>query len=88
VRAVQATDGGVIVRDFAVPVPGPGEVLVKVGGAGLCHSDCAMGASHAFYKPDGTGLTLGHETGWLGGISARQGKVVCICAALGRCPSG
>ena len=26
-------------RDVPVPEPGPGEVLVKVGGAGACHSD-------------------------------------------------
>ena len=26
-------------REVAVPEPGPGEVLIKVGGAGACHSD-------------------------------------------------
>ena len=26
-------------RDVAVPEPGPGQVLIKVGGAGACHSD-------------------------------------------------
>lgn len=26
-------------RDVPVPEPGPGEVLIKVGGAGACHSD-------------------------------------------------
>ena len=26
-------------RDVPVPEPGPGQVLVKVGGAGACHSD-------------------------------------------------
>ena len=28
-----------VLRDVPVPEPGPGEVLVKVGGAGACHSD-------------------------------------------------
>ena len=65
-----------IVREVPVPVPDAGEVLVRVGGAGLCHSDCAIGVSHAFYKPDGTGFTLGHETaGWVESVGAGVRKV-------------
>jgi len=26
-------------REVPVPEPGPGQILVKVGGAGACHSD-------------------------------------------------
>ena len=49
-------------RDVAVPEPGPGEVLVQVAGAGLCHSDL-----HLMEWPEGTfpwrlPFTLGHET--------------------------
>jgi propanol-preferring alcohol dehydrogenase len=49
-------------REVAVPEPGPGEVLVKVAGAGLCHSDL-----HVMEWPEGTlpwrlPFTLGHET--------------------------
>ncbi len=56
-------------RDVPQPDPGPGQVLVKVGGAGVCHSDLhlqewegdmleAMGFSMPF--------TLGHENaGWV-----------------------
>jgi len=49
-------------RDVAVPEPGPGEVLVRVAGAGLCHSDL-----HLMEWPEGTfpwrlPFTLGHET--------------------------
>jgi alcohol dehydrogenase, propanol-preferring len=49
-------------REVAVPEPGPGEVLVEVGGAGLCHSDL-----HVMEWPEGTmpwrlPFTLGHET--------------------------
>ncbi|NUR76760.1 MAG: NAD(P)-dependent alcohol dehydrogenase [Thermoleophilia bacterium] len=49
-------------RDVAVPEPGPGEVLVEVAGAGLCHSDL-----HLMEWPEGTfpwrlPFTLGHET--------------------------
>ena len=39
-RALQLVAPGLIeVRDVPVPTPGPTEVLVKVAGAGLCHSD-------------------------------------------------
>ena len=63
-RAVQATPEGVLVRDVPVPAPGAGEVLVKVAGAGLCHSDCMISKSFAgFGRPDG--MTIGHEVaGW------------------------
>ena len=48
--------------DVEVPVPGPGEVLVKVEATGLCHSDL-----HVMDWPPGTlgwdvPVTLGHET--------------------------
>lgn len=58
-------------RTIAVPEPGPGEVLVKVGGAGLCHSDL-----HIMHTPAGaTGwalpFTLGHENaGWVEKLGA------------------
>ncbi len=48
------------------PVPGPGEVVIKVGGAGACHSDL-----HILYELDASAvwqlpMTLGHETaGWV-----------------------
>ena len=48
-------------REVAVPEPGPGEVLVKITAAGLCHSDL-----HIMEWPEGTlpwtvPFTLGHE---------------------------
>lgn len=52
--------------DVDVPEPGPGQVLVKVGGAGACHSDL-----HLMEWPEGTfawdlPFTLGHENaGWI-----------------------
>ncbi|MCI0351014.1 MAG: alcohol dehydrogenase catalytic domain-containing protein, partial [Acidobacteriales bacterium] len=46
------------------PEPGPGEVLVKVGAAGVCHSDL-----HLIEAPAGAyplPMTLGHENaGWV-----------------------
>jgi propanol-preferring alcohol dehydrogenase len=61
-RAVQVTPEGLVLRDVPVPEPGPGEVLVRVAGAGLCHSDCMIRRSSAVYRGDGGSFTLGHET--------------------------
>ena len=48
-------------REVPVPEPGPGEVLIRVGGAAACHSDL-----HLMDWPEGTmafdpPFTLGHE---------------------------
>jgi propanol-preferring alcohol dehydrogenase len=53
------------IREVEVPEPGPGQVLIKVGGAGACHSDL-----HILEAPAGTPFalpfTLGHENaGWV-----------------------
>lgn len=56
-----------------VPEPGPGQVLVKVGGAGLCHSDL-----HLMHWPIPVPqpFTLGHETaGWVEAVGAGVGGV-------------
>jgi propanol-preferring alcohol dehydrogenase len=51
-------------REVPVPEPGPGQVLLKVGGAGACHSDL-----HIMETPAGQidlPFTLGHENaGWV-----------------------
>ncbi|HEU4598563.1 MAG TPA: NAD(P)-dependent alcohol dehydrogenase [Solirubrobacterales bacterium] len=58
-------------REVPVPEPGPGQVLVKVGGAGACHSDL-----HLMEWPPGTlgfdtPFTLGHENaGWVEQLGA------------------
>ncbi|HWW54401.1 MAG TPA: alcohol dehydrogenase catalytic domain-containing protein, partial [Acidimicrobiales bacterium] len=49
-----------------VPTPGPGEVLIKVAGNGLCHSDVSMTQiPAAFGEMLGWDMpfTLGHEVG-------------------------
>lgn len=57
-----------VLKDVERPKPGPGEVLLKVAGAGACHSDVAI------YKEFDEGMpgaqkpafTLGHEnSGWV-----------------------
>jgi propanol-preferring alcohol dehydrogenase len=58
-------------REVDVPEPGPGQVLVKVGGAGACHSDL-----HLMEWPEGQldfelPFTLGHENaGWVEAVGA------------------
>lgn len=52
--------------DVPVPEPGPGQVLVKVGGAGACHSDLHLVEWPAGKLPYQVPFTLGHENaGWV-----------------------
>lgn len=82
------------------PEPGPGEVLVRIGGAGACHSDLHL--MHAFepgLMPWNPPFTLGHENaGWveaLGvGVSGLEvGEAVAVygpwgCGRCRRCAQG
>jgi propanol-preferring alcohol dehydrogenase len=70
-RALRITRWGLPPEMVRVSVPevGPGQVLVRVGGCGLCHSDldmmampAAVGEALGWHLP----FTLGHETaGWV-----------------------
>jgi propanol-preferring alcohol dehydrogenase len=70
------------------PEPGPGEVLLRVGAAGVCHSDL-----HILDAPDALGmplpLTLGHENaGWIEalgpGVSGlERGEAVAVYGIVG-----
>ena len=69
-RAVVFTDYGTFpsIKDVSRPTPGPGQVLLKVAGAGACHSDVAVYHDFAAESPGALppGFTLGHETsGWV-----------------------
>jgi propanol-preferring alcohol dehydrogenase len=58
-------------REVDVPEPGPGEVLVKVGGAGACHSDLHVMEWPAGALPYELPFTLGHENaGWVESVGA------------------
>lgn len=48
-------------RDVPVPEPGPGEVLIEVLGAGLCHSDLHLMEWPAGFVPYDIPFTIGHE---------------------------
>jgi propanol-preferring alcohol dehydrogenase len=53
-------------RSVPVPEPGPGQVLVKIAGAGLCHSDLHVMEVPAELAPFPLPFTLGHESaGWV-----------------------
>lgn len=60
------------VLEVEVPEPGPGQVLLRVGGAGACHSDLHL--LHEFepgMMPWEPPFTLGHETaGWVEAVGA------------------
>jgi propanol-preferring alcohol dehydrogenase len=95
-KAVQCrVGGGLEINDVEVPAPGPGQVLVKVAGAGLCHSDCMIMHSGAAVYSGGTGFTIGHETaGFVAAVgegvrsvSAGQPVVVHAEYGCGQCPT-
>jgi propanol-preferring alcohol dehydrogenase len=70
------------------PTPAPGEVLIRVGAAGACHSDL-----HIMDAPDALGmpvpLTLGHENaGWIEALGAgvrgfERGDAVAVYGIVG-----
>ena len=79
--------------DVDIREPGPGEVLVKVGGAGVCHSDL-----HVMDYPAGAlsyelPFTLGHENaGWVErvgtgvhGVAPGEPVIVYSVWGCGRC---
>ncbi|MCM2387556.1 NAD(P)-dependent alcohol dehydrogenase [Streptomyces albipurpureus] len=49
------------VVDIPTPEPGPGQILLKVTAAGVCHSDIAVMSMSAERLPFPLPLTLGHE---------------------------
>jgi propanol-preferring alcohol dehydrogenase len=91
-RAVQLVEwkSDPAVVDVPVPAPAPGQVLVRIGGAGVCHSDL-----HIMHDFDGSmfgwdlPFTLGHENaGWVhavgdGVVGLEIGQAVAVFGAWG-----
>ncbi|HEY7226295.1 MAG TPA: NAD(P)-dependent alcohol dehydrogenase [Micromonosporaceae bacterium] len=80
--------------DVPEPQPGPGQVVVRIGGAGACHSDLHL--MHDFEPgslPWNPPFTLGHENaGWVHafgegvtGLAVGQGVAVYGPWGCGRC---
>jgi alcohol dehydrogenase, propanol-preferring len=101
-KALQLTDWQheAELREVDQPDPGPGEVLLRIGGAGACHSDLHL--MHDFTEgvvPWGPPFTLGHENaGWVEamgpGVSGLEvGQPVAVygpwgCGRCHRCRQG
>jgi propanol-preferring alcohol dehydrogenase len=80
-------------REVDVREPGPGEVLLKVGGAGACHTDLTLMGIPPGFMPYALPFTLGHEAaGWVEAVGAgvtglERGSAVLVYGpwGCGRC---
>lgn len=95
-RTIGAAPEVVTVPD---PEPGPGQVLLKVTAAGVCHSDIAVMSWPAENFPYDLPLTLGHEgVGTVAALGAgvtgvREGDSVAVygpwgCGTCAKCAEG
>ena len=99
-RAMQIHAGGILTRDYTglrldtlpVPEPGPGEVLIKVGRCGVCHTEIDEIEGRA--PPASLPMTPGHQV--VGqvvaegpycsyGLSGKQVGVAWIHSSCGQC---
>ena len=77
------------IREVPTPQPGPGEVLLKVTAAGVCHSDEFIMSLPAEEYTYGLPLTIGHEgAGIVAGLGAsargvKEGDPVAVYGAWG-----
>jgi alcohol dehydrogenase, propanol-preferring len=84
---LHAVGGDFTIKEVPTPEPGPGEVLVRIAGAGVCHSDVHLKAAGAL------GMAfphiLGHENaGWVetfgaGVTGLRAGDAVVVFGGWG-----
>ncbi len=90
-RALQYTAIGMPpeIREVPTPQPGPGEVLLKMTAAGVCHSDEFFMSLPVEEYQFGLPLTLGHEgAGVVSGLGAgalgvKEGDPVAVYGAWG-----
>jgi propanol-preferring alcohol dehydrogenase len=98
-KAVRLTEVGRPLEADVVPVPevGPGDVLVRIRAAGICHSDAHYRAGASFAGP--LPITLGHEVAGVvekvgpGTAANKPGDRVCLhylvtCGACAWCARG
>lgn len=79
-------------QDVPKPLPGAGQLLIKVGGCGLCHTDIGlMARTKAEWLNTQPPFTLGHEiAGWVGEIGQgvvgfKVGEPVAVVPVWGSC---
>lgn len=89
-----------VLAEVQEPHPGPGEAVIRVGGAGACHSDLhLMREFQAGLLPWGPPFTLGHENaGWVHALGPdvrglEVGEPVAVygpwgCGTCARCQVG
>jgi len=74
------------IEDVPTPSAGPGQVLIRIGGAGVCHSDLHVMEEDLGFKPP---FTLGHENaGWVSAIGDgvtgfKEGDAVAVYGPWG-----
>ena len=74
------------INEIPKPQVGPGQVLIKIGGAGVCHSDLHIMEEELGFS---SGFTLGHENaGWVAelgqGVTAfKEGDAVAVYGPWG-----
>lgn len=78
-RAVRFSGHALELVELPDPIPGPGQVLLRVTGAGLCHSDLTVMARPAEAHPFPLPIVLGHEA---------AGVVVDLGEGVGRVAVG
>ncbi|WP_372728279.1 NAD(P)-dependent alcohol dehydrogenase, partial [Nocardioides sp.] len=89
-----------VLSEVPEPEPGPGQVVIQVGGAGVCHSDLhLMSDFESGQLPWEPPFTLGHENaGWVHRVGAgvhgfEPGQPVAVtgawgCGTCARCRDG
>lgn len=74
------------IRDVPKPEAGPGQVVIRIGGAGVCHSDLHVMEQDLGFRGE---FTLGHENaGWVAQIGAgvmglKEGDAVAVYGPWG-----
>jgi propanol-preferring alcohol dehydrogenase len=91
-RALQLTGPGTLeLREIPIPEIGPGELLLRVGAAGICHSDSYVLSLPFAMREDP--LTMGHEIAGtieavgpeVSGRVAGERGIVYLCWSCGVC---
>src|SRR6202048_4990343 len=79
-------------QDVAKPSPSAGQLLIKVGGCGICHTDIGlMSRTKAEWSDTPPPFTLGHEiAGWVmeigqGVVGFKSGEPVAVMPVWGSC---
>src|ERR1700722_17398184 len=79
-------------QDVPKPSPSAGQLLIKVGGCGLCHTDIGlMARTKAEWSDTPPPFTLGHEiAGWVaeigqGFVGFKSGEPVAVVPVWGSC---